>query len=340
MKKKLDPFIRWILLALLLFSLLPGCSPRDADQEFFRGRTVTIIVPHGPGGMDTYARLIAPYLQKYLPGSNVEVVNVVGEGSITGRNQVYEAAPDGLTLGFTTAAGSLLTEWSGNEKVHYKTADFAYIGRLNAEPHVMVASPRSHITSLEDILRAGKLRMGFAGVGSDDYYVALASARLLGWTVEPHAQYTSVFDAGLACVQGEVDAILFSDSSVHQQIAAQTVLPILIYGEKRMESLPGVPTILESVPADKIELIRAVVQIYQLDRTLFAPPGISAGRLDVLRAALDQAVVDPEFLHSAKDVQRPVNYLTGLETEHILSTVLAGEAEIRPLVKEIAGGGQ
>ncbi|MEI6385105.1 MAG: tripartite tricarboxylate transporter substrate-binding protein [Spirochaetota bacterium] len=326
-------------IAALLFAVMMfGCAGGDDGPSFFRGKKVTIIVPHGPGGMDTYARAIAPYLQKYLPGSKVEIANDPGAGGLQGRNQVYAAAPDGLTLGFTTSAGTLLAEWAEQTGLRYKTADFAMIGRINAEAHTMVVAPRTGFSSMGNIIRAGKIRMGFAGVSSDDYYIGMITMRLLGIQAEAHTQFTSSVDAGLACVRGEVDAILFADSTVHPLITAKTAIPVVVFGETRLGSIPAVPTIFEVTPADKKELIKALVRIYGLERTLFAPPGLPPSRLKTLREALDRTIADPEFQLGMLAVQRPVSYLSGAETDALLKDVLAYKDDIAHHVLEIAQG--
>jgi len=330
---------QWIVFLGTLFVFLvsaTGCAQTSNDLDFFRGQTVTIIVPHGPGGMDTYARSIAPYLQKYLPGSKVEVVNVSEGGGITGRNQIYAAAPDGLTLGLTTGAGALLAEWAEQPGVEYKTAEFSFIGRINAEPHIMVASPRMGFTTLDDIVRAKKISMGFAGVGSDDYYVALVTARLLGYEVEPHTDFLGIDGASLACVKGDVAAILFSESSVQQQLEAHTLVPIVSFSEVPSKKYPNIPVIFSAIPADKQETMQALVNIYALERVIIAPPGMSQVRLQTLRHALDQAMNDPEFLDNMLQIKRPVSFLNGQKTSDILAGIMLNADQIKPLVLQIA----
>jgi tripartite-type tricarboxylate transporter receptor subunit TctC len=330
----------WITLIILLAGAA-GCTKSGSDLNFFQGKTITIIVPYGAGGgVDTYARVVAPYLQKYIPGSTVEVKNITDGGGLIGKNQVFTAQPDGLTLGFTPMSGALLAEWGGVPGVKYKTADFSYIGRITADIHVMVASPQSGFTRLDDLMRAGKVRMGFTGVGSDDYYVALITANLLGYQVEPRKDYLSSSDAGLACVKGEVDAILFSESSVRPLIEAQTVVSVVTFSSSRLPNLPDVQTIFEVMPADKQALVQSLVQIYALDRTMIAPPGLPAGRLKVLRDALDKGVADPEYVQAMAAIKRPVKYLTGAEISATLKGILASEEQIRPLVLMIAQGSQ
>jgi tripartite-type tricarboxylate transporter receptor subunit TctC len=313
-----------------------GCAGTNSNLDFFRGKTVTIIVPHGPGGMDTYARAIAPYLQKYLPGSKVEVRNVPEGGGITGRNQIYAAAPDGLTLGLTTIAGALLAEWAEQPGVQYKTAEFSYIGRVNAEANLIVVSPKTGFETMADIIHAKKISMGFSGLGSDDYYIALIAAHVLGYQVEAHTEFMGINDASLACVRGDVDAILFPYASVKPQIEAQTVVPVVVFNDTRLPSLPNVPTIFEVAPAENKNIMQALVQIYALDRILFAPPNMSARRLQILRDALDKVMADPDFQENMVKINRPINYLTGAETTQLLENILSSEDQIRPLVIEVA----
>lgn len=330
-------FANLCIVSTLTLVGITSCAGSGSDLGFFRGKTVTIIVTNGRGGgMDTYARMIAPYLQKNLPGSKVEVQNIPEGGGITGRNQIYAAPPDGLTLGLTTSAGALLAEWAEQPGVQYKTTEFSYIGRINAEAHIMVVSPKTGFTTLDDIVRAKRISMGFTGPGSDDYYIALVTAHILGYQVEAHTGFLSANDASLACVKGEVDAILFSDASVHSQIEAQTVIPVISFNDKRPPDLPNVPTIFEAVPPDKKPLMQTLVQIYSLERVLIAPPNMPTRRLEALRDALNKVMMDPEFSENMIKIKRPVDYLTGAETTELLKNIMLNEDLIKPLVFEIA----
>lgn len=333
--KKWNPPI--ILLILLIFSTVTAGCEANNDAGFFEDKTVTIIVPYGAGGgLDITARALAPFLQRYLPGSTVQVQNLTEGGRIDGKNFVYAAQPDGLTLGFMPISGALLAEWEGKPGVQYETAKFSYIGRVKAEAHVLVVSPKTGFTKLTDLVTRKKISMGFTGVGSDDYYVALITAHLLGYQIEARTNYLSVSDAGFACVKGDVDAILFSDSNIHPLITAQTAIPLISFSAERPPTLPDVPTIFESIPAEQQNLMQALVQIYALDQIMVAPPNLSPARLETLRHAFDQAMSDPEFIQSMKQFQRPMDYLNGAETVKLLDSILLYEDEIKPLVLEIA----
>src|SRR5438034_8906392 len=91
---------------LLGFALL--CAiPQPAAQEFFKGKSVTIVVGNSVGGaQDDWARFIAQYLGKHIPGNPTIVVqNMPGAGTIIAANHIYNIAkPDGLSLGLINPA--------------------------------------------------------------------------------------------------------------------------------------------------------------------------------------------------------------------------------------------
>jgi tripartite-type tricarboxylate transporter receptor subunit TctC len=315
--------------------IIAGCSSAATDTRFFKGKEVAIIVPYGRGGgNDVYARAIAPFLQKYLTGSRVVVRNLTGNGGLDAKNLVYEAAPDGLTLCLTPGSGLLLAEWEESPGIRYQTAGFSFIGRLDAEAHMLASSPRSRLRRMADF--TGTVRMGFTGQGTDDYTVAMAAARVLGYAVEARTDYLASDDAALACVRGELDAVLFSVSSLLPQVSAGTLVPVAIFDSSRVPDLPEVPAIFEVLSEEARRILKPFLLIYALDRTLVAPPRLPAARLEALRAALDKAITDPELLGNMARIGRPLSYLTGARTEQLLRTVLE-EQGLRVLVREAAG---
>ena len=71
----------------------------------------------------------------------------------------------------------------------------------------MAVSAKKPYKSLDDVIKAKKITMGFSGVGSDDYYVAQIMAKAMGFTLEPITGYTGATEANLSCAKGEVDSI-------------------------------------------------------------------------------------------------------------------------------------
>lgn len=340
-----------LILVLAVSLAMAGCGQKqpepqggagNADADFFKGKTITIVVPHGAGGgYDTYARMIAPYLQKYLGASAVVIDNATGAGGLIGRNKIYTSKADGLTLGLTTITGSLFAEWAEIEGVKYRVADFSWLGRIYTEPHVLVVSAKSKLRSLDDVLKAKKINVGFSGVGSDDYYVAIMAGKALGYQVVPVTGFEGSHEADLACVKGEVDAVQTTYSSIRSLIESKDVIPVMVFSKKRLPELPDVPTVLEKASGDAQKLMEAVIDVFELDRVMFAPPGMPEGKLTVLREALDKVMEDPEFKQETEKNKRPVVYLKGEEVENLINNIKTLEGQIKPQVLEIAKtGGQ
>jgi tripartite-type tricarboxylate transporter receptor subunit TctC len=102
---------------------------QQADKAFFNGKTVTYIVATSPGGgYDTYGRLVAEYMQKYLPGSTFVVRNMPGAGHLVGTNALFASKPDGLTLG-TFNTGLIYTQLAKHQGVKFDLTKMSWIGR-------------------------------------------------------------------------------------------------------------------------------------------------------------------------------------------------------------------
>src|SRR4029077_6815359 len=99
--------------------LAASTAQAQTGADFFKGKTVTYIVSTTPGGgYDLYGRMIAEYMQKYLPGSTFVVKNVPGAGHIVGANTIYAAKPDGLTVG-TFNTGLIYNQLIGLDGVKF-----------------------------------------------------------------------------------------------------------------------------------------------------------------------------------------------------------------------------
>src|SRR5262245_11844366 len=107
--------------------LVAAAFPHAALAQFYKGKTVTMIINYPAGGpSDIEGRIVAQHLPNHIPGKpNVVVKNVGGAGGIIGTNQLGEAAPNGESIGFFTL--DLIAEFVGNPSLRTHYADFAAI---------------------------------------------------------------------------------------------------------------------------------------------------------------------------------------------------------------------
>ena len=106
----------------------------QAVEQFYKGKTISIVAPADPGGSyDLHARIVARHIGKWIPGRpGIVVNNMTGAGGLRAINYLYEKAPrDGTALGIPVQENVLADVLGGND-VRYKVAEFNWIGRIAA----------------------------------------------------------------------------------------------------------------------------------------------------------------------------------------------------------------
>jgi tripartite-type tricarboxylate transporter receptor subunit TctC len=342
---------RWMssvvgVVLVLVLCVTAGCSKQRGSSgepspaEFYKGKTLTVIVPYNAGGgFDVYARLVQPFLEKYIPGVTVVVQNVPGAGGITGTNQLFKSEPDGLTVGIANIAGCVFAAVTDAPGVAYDFGKFTWLCRVATEPRSVTVSASSPIKQVEDLKRLGReVKVALTGVGSDDYYVAIALFKALGIPMKPVAGYGGQQDCNLAVLRGEVDATVSSLGGVISAIDGGELKPILFVAEKpveRFESVPLAGSLVQEESARKV--LDAIISTIELERCFIAPPGLPAARLAFLRDAFGKTFADAEFLAKAKQAKKPIVFLDGKSCEEKAASVWAGAQALKDLIKQEVG---
>ena len=149
-------------------------------ENFFRGQTVRIVVASGPaGGFDTFARLLARHLSRFVPGNPTFVVqNMPGAGGLRAAGYIAKVAPrDGLTIG-AVQGGMVKAPLIGLTGADYDSTTMRWIGNLNSEVHVCVAWHTSGITTIQQAMEK-ELIVG-ASTGADSELAPHAFNNFLG----------------------------------------------------------------------------------------------------------------------------------------------------------------
>ena len=124
--------IRRSLVIAGLVALARGRSATAAQAQFYKGKTITMIVNYPAGGpSDLEGRIVALHLPAHLPGKPTIVVkNVGGAGGVIGTNQLGEAAPNGETIGFFTL--DIIAQLLGNPALRVNYSDFVLIAGVES----------------------------------------------------------------------------------------------------------------------------------------------------------------------------------------------------------------
>lgn len=298
---------RWALWrVLVVFGVMATLIGRPAfGAEVYPSKPVayTVFFPAG-GRSDLTARLIAPYLQRYL-STPVIVTNVVGGAGLIGHRAVKDAVPDGYTLG--QSGGTLNMQYT---RPGMSVQDYAWIAKIYEVPYVIgvpASSPFKSLKELVEFARANpnKLKHGHSGHGLHPHLGSAAFRKAAG------IQYTEVAYTGegpvvIGVASGEVDLAFSLAATFRQMVEANKVRILAVCGTKRgTGQFDRVPTCKEQgydFEWEAFELMfapRALVQ----DRAVFAK----------ISEAARKAILDPEFGQKVQGLGLEVAYLSGQE---------------------------
>ncbi len=322
---------RWLCLpAAVLAAIVAAPASAQTGADFYQGKTVTYIVATAPGGgYDLYGRLVADYMQKYLPGSTFVVRNMPGAGHLVGANAIYASKPDGLTLG-TFNTGLIYNQLIKQEAVRFDLEKMSWIGKAASDARVMTIGTQSPIKSFQELL-AQKEPVPFAtsGIGSAAYVETIMLANVLKIPTKILTGYNGAEDS-LAMRRGEVVGSIASRSSWEQFVKNGYGRFIAQIGGNQTD----IPQLSSMVTDPTAKALIALVRTQgDISRLTAGPPGIPQDRLDALRGAYRKAMEDRELQAKAEKLEKPIEPLYGDEVLNAIKAALNQTPETIGLLK-------
>jgi tripartite-type tricarboxylate transporter receptor subunit TctC len=311
-----------------------------AAESCYEGETATFVVPFSPGGgYDVIARGLAPFLEEELGASAVVVENQPGAGGLTAANTLFAAEPDGLTFGLFAAQGIVGASIAGAAGASYDPEQFTYVARLAEDARVLLASPQSTLTSVEDLADAGPLQYATAGTGAADHVDANVLPTILGLdNIEIVTGFEGSSETELAVTAGTVQIGSGTLGTRLNGIENGDQVPLLLMGRERADELPDVPSLLE-LDLENPELAEAYIGLQEVGRSVFAPPAMDENCLTQLQDALENTLSNPEFEEQiAGSVDVPFEYADGAELREAVDTVLDAPQELVALLEKAYAG--
>jgi tripartite-type tricarboxylate transporter receptor subunit TctC len=328
-------------LAAVLCLSVPGSGRAQTIEEFYRGKTISMILGYAGGGSnDLYARLVARHIGKYIPGHpNVIMRNMPGGGSLVAANHLFNIAPkDGTALGLI-APTIPLEERLGAPNVMFKAAAFNWIGRVAPGVNMTFVTATSPIKTIQDTYDHTVL-LGASGRSSTVTIYPAVLSNVLGVKFKLVMGYASSTTAMLAMERGEVEGHSTSLEivrAVHPDWLAEKKITILVqYALKRHPELPDVPTSWELArnPQDA-QILKIVANATEVGKMIMAPPDIPADRVFALRRAFDATVKDPEFVADLKTARIELGPMPGEELQKLVEDVGNVPSDVMDKVKAI-----
>jgi tripartite-type tricarboxylate transporter receptor subunit TctC len=331
----------------------PACA--DTVADFYKGRTITLIVGYGPGGgYDLFARLMARHLGRYIPGNPTVVVqNMPGAGSLRATNFLYAVAPrDGSAIGSFARDMPLLAILRANAAAVFDPRKFTWLGSssdFSRDAYVLMVRKDAPVTSIEDARRPGgpPIIVGGTGEGTSGSDIPLVLRDALGINIKLVTGYPDNGAIFLAVDRGEVNGRT-ADLSSMRSLKPEWLLPdgrmralVQFARATRHPEFADVPTARElASDEDARALIEFAELSYKMSRPFAAPPGVPAERAQALRRAFDAVHNDRQYLEDAAKLKVEVSPIGGQEVLQEIDRIAATPPSILDHLRRLFIGGK
>jgi tripartite-type tricarboxylate transporter receptor subunit TctC len=347
-----------VLLVLGLLVIAPFHA--RAQQPYYAGKTIELIVPFGPGGgTDIEARFMGPFFEKHIAGNPRFLVrNMPGGGSILGANWFTQnAKPDGLTL-LATSGSTIIPYILGVSQVRYDFTRWKLI-KVNGVGGVVYVSPRAGIAKAADVLRpsAPLVYGGISAVGLD--LTTLLLFEVLGMNVRSVMGFEGRGPARLAFERGETTIDYQTTPAYltqvvplireHKAIALMSMGFVNDRGQMiRDPAAPDLPTpyeVYQAVHNRKPDgqlrwkaYQSAVAASFAYQKAFWAPDGTPDEALRALREAIDRMKRDPTFRQEAQKILEGYEIFRGDQSESAVHRSMRITLDVKKYITDLVTG--
>jgi tripartite-type tricarboxylate transporter receptor subunit TctC len=326
-----------------------GAARADAVADFYKGKTVSLIVSTGAGGSyDTIARQLSRFMPKHIPGEpSIVVKQMPGAGHMLATNFMFEQAPkDGshiATVGNTIPLHQVLD----GKGARYQANKFNWLGTTGISNLMTVAWGASGVKTIEDAMKR-EVTAGSTGAGSGTSLYPTVMNKVLGTKFKIIAGYQRAVEIDLAMERGEVDVRSgFSYGSLaieHPDWLREKKAAVLVQvGGVREPDFPDVPLMSELAKTDEQrQILTLISSTVALGRPYLTTPGVPADRLAALRKAFMDTLADKAFLAEAQKLNFDLRPADAAAVTKIVEDVVNSPPDIvaktKDLVGELGGG--
>jgi tripartite-type tricarboxylate transporter receptor subunit TctC len=320
-------------LCLAAVALLPISAP--AQENFYAGKTIRIIVGTGSGGgYDGAARLVARYFGKYIPGNPSFVVeNMPGASGIKATNYLYEAAPKDGTVIATINNSMPVYQAIDQPGVRFKAEDLNWIGSLLQTATTVSIWHTAGVKTIDDAKHKEVIMGATGAAGTKAAYPQLLN-NILGTKFKIVTGYEGGNTLRLAMERGEVQgdgSARWSSwkSTKPDWVRDNKIAAIVQIGLKKDDDLPNVPLLTELAQNDEQRrMFEFISQPIAMQQPFVGPPGIPADRVILLRRGFDAMTRDPAFRKEVEQLDLDLDPVSGEEVQKIVRAIVTTPAAI------------
>ncbi|HTI88188.1 MAG TPA: tripartite tricarboxylate transporter substrate-binding protein [Alphaproteobacteria bacterium] len=327
-----------------------GPARADAIADFYKGKTVSMIVGYAPGGInDISARLVGRYIVKHIPGEpNLVVNNMPAASGIAAINHMYNVAQkDGSVISIIGRAIPQLA-YMNDPNIRFDPNKFVWLGSISSyadDAYPIFIMADRPIKSWEELKLPGKkIVLGAVGPGSTNLTFALIAKDTLHLNIDVIRGYTGAAPLFLAMQRGEIDGQVVGLGSLK---AGQKTLweqhkfrGLIQFGRTtRHRDLPDAPTGRELAAGDPdaLALIAFSEAPFYMALPFIAPPNVPADRARALQDAFMATMKDPGFVAEAQKLDLDVSPIDGAAVAKLVHDMASTPPAIIEAFKTVSG---
>jgi tripartite-type tricarboxylate transporter receptor subunit TctC len=303
-----------------------------AVKDNFPAKKITFIVSHQPGGgHDTFARTISPFIAKHLkelsPGAKGGDIVIRNESAAAGRKGhsiLFNAKPDGYTIGIMDTAPITDNIISGDNEFEYKKLSFLFLGSTITKLVVTSKNGYSNWNEVQNAAKKETIKLGVAQFGRANHIVAVIMNEKLG-TRFKIIPFTGSADCQNALMRGDIKLAVVAEDATMGLINAKEAKVLLSFTP--VSEYPGAVTIKELGFPDLADQLNN-------HRFIVGPPGMAQATRTLLTEAMKRASVDKDYMAMANKANLHLKNISGKDAEKMYLQLIKFYGDIAPILKK------
>lgn len=294
-------------------STMLAAAPAAAQADFYKGKTVSVVIGAKGGSLTTAAQIVGNHLARHIPGSpSVISVQMPGGAHLVATGHVFNVSePDGLTI-LAVNSNVALAQLAKLPQVRFDLRKFEWLGSSGPDGSMLAFRSDLPYATFKDFLASGnELVVGTTGPGSNAHDMPLLLKEFAGAKFKLVSGYSANSDILLAVERKEVDVWAALGNTIKNGVDRKAVramvrtrAPVPGFNE-----LPVDETFTNDPVGKSLMAIRGTP--LQIGRGFAVRPGVPAERLKILREAFAKTIADPAFRADANKAQIDMQYISG-----------------------------
>jgi len=324
-----------------VLALIAGLIATPAvAQDFYRGKTITILAGFSPGGgFDLNARVLARHIGRYIPGNPTVVVqNMAGAGSLTAVHYLDLSAPkDGTVLDIFNF-GNIGDSRLNPDKIKVDFRKFNWIGSISQDLSACYVWHSFGVKTIADLKAKPRVHMGLTGMGSSSDTNQRILKSIFGVRIQQVAGYPGSAEQRIAIERGELDGDCGAWSSIPLEwIEGRKIVPVIRSSPSVAPDMPpDVPYSVDIAPSERDrQVLRMLLAPTQVGRPFIASQAVPAERVRILRNAFNATMQDPQFIAEAQKLRLPISPKTGEEARKVVEEIYATPDDIVAAARKV-----